>query len=207
MDVQKKTPTARERERPDVQERRQTFLQEQEELDASRLIFLDESGFRLGTPPHYGWAPKGKKAFGRAKIGGWKSMTMIGAIALDGFRGFMTINAATNTEVFRAFVDHELLPNLRAGDIVVMDNLSSHKNKETLQAIRNVGAEVLFTPPYSPEFNPIEQVWSKLKGILRRLETSCRDTFDAAVAQAMDAITTQDIRAWTRHAGYRLTSR
>ena len=133
-------------------------------------------------------------------------ITMIGAIALDGFRGLMTINAGTSTDVFLAFVEQVLAPSLRRGDVVVMDNLSAHKTAVVRQALHAVGAEALFLPPYSPEFNPIERAWGKLKDILRRLPTLTRDAFDAAVVAAMDAITPDDIRAWTAFAGYRLTS-
>lgn len=133
-------------------------------------------------------------------------MTMIGAIALDGWRGFVTIDAATDGDVFRAFVEQELLPKLRAGDLVVMDNLNAHKNVAAIAAIRGIGADVLFLPPYSPEYNPIESAWAKLKDALRRLETTSRDAFDRAVAWAMTAVTTSDIREWTAHAGYALNS-
>lgn len=131
---------------------------------------------------------------------------MLGAVALDGFRGFLTIDMPTTTEVFAAFVTHQLIPNLRPGDIVVMDNLAAHKHPSVVAAIRAAQADVLFLPPYSPEFNPIEKVWGKLKDVLRRLPTLCRTSFDLAVATAMDAITTGDLRAWTLHAGYDLAS-
>lgn len=133
-------------------------------------------------------------------------MTMLGAIALTGFRGFLTIDAPTTGDVFLAFVTHQLIPNLRPGDIVVMDNLGAHKRPDIIAAIRAAGAEVLFLPPYSPEFNPIEKAWGKLKDIIRRLPTLCRESFDQAVAAAMNAITTDDIYEWTKYAGYDLAS-
>ncbi len=138
-------------------------------LDPLRLIFVDESGFRLGSPPRHGWAPRGEDAEGRGVHGKWETVTMIGALALDGFRGFMTINAGTSTDVFQAFVQHELLPNIRFGDLVVMDNLSAHKNANIRRQLQERGGDVLFTPPYSPEFNPIEEAWAKLKDIIRRI--------------------------------------
>lgn len=131
---------------------------------------------------------------------------MIGAISLDGFRGFMTINAATSTDVFEAFVKQQLIPNLRPGDVVVMDNLSAHKSSVVVEAIERAGATALFLPPYSPEFNPIEKVWAKLKPIVRHLPTATRAAFDAAVSTAMDKISIKDIRAWTAHAGYSLSA-
>lgn len=205
--TQKKTPVAREGDREEVQAKRMAFLAERATLDVGRLIFLDESGFRLGAPPHYGWAPIGQKSPGKSVQGSWQTMTMMGAIGLDGFRGFMTIDAATTSEIFRAFVSHELVPNLRAGDLVVMDNLSAHKDAVALSSIRAAGADVLFLPPYSPEYNPIEKLWSKMKGVMRRLETLTREAFDAAVAVAMNAVSSSDLCAWIRHAGYHLSAR
>jgi len=206
MELRKKTPVALERDLPRVQAKREIFLALQKKLDGRRLIFVDESGFRLGTPPRYGWAPIGEKAPGKTVCGSWETMTMLGAVALDGFRGFLTIDMPTTTEVFSAFVTHQLVPNLWPGDIVVMDNLAAHKHPTVITAIRAAQADVLFLPPYSPEFNPIEKVWGKLKDFLRRLPTLSRDTFDRAVAAAMDAITTDDLRAWTIYAGYDLAS-
>ena len=103
LDAQKKTLVARERDRPEVQAKRKAFVEQQPTLKSSKLVFLDESGFRLGTPPHYGWAPVGEKSPGKAIHGQWTTMTMIGAIALDGWRGFLTINAPTDGDVFLAF--------------------------------------------------------------------------------------------------------
>lgn len=131
-------------------------------------------------------------------------MTMIGAIALDGYRGFMTIDSGTSTDVFRAFVEQQLLPNLRVGDVVVMDNLNVHKNRRIVDLIKAVGADVLYIPPYSPEFNPIEKLWAKLKDIIRRADTLCTDAFNDAVGAAMPTISNDDIAAWTQHAGYQV---
>ena len=202
LDAQKKTLIARERDRPEVQAKRVAFVAMQPSLDTAKLVFLDESGLRLGTPPNYGWAPVGEKSPGKASMGAWCTMTMIGAIALDGWRGFATVDAATDGDVFLAFVEQQLAPNLRPGDLVVMDNLSAHKTTPVVAAIRAVGADVLFLPPYSPEYNPIEKAWAKLKDIVRRASTLSRDAFDDAVALAMNAIDRSDIRAWTAHAGY-----
>lgn len=206
LDAQKKTPVARERERPDVVARRVAFGERQPALDLSKLVFLDESGFHLGSPPNYGWAPIGEKSPGKVTYGSWHNMTMIGALALDGWRGFGTINAATDSDVFLAFVEQQLVPNLLPGDLVVMDNLSAHKQPEAVAAIRAADADVLFLPPYSPEFNPIEKAWAKLKEILRRLATLTRDAFDDAVAFAMGEISIDDVRAWAEHAGYVIAS-
>lgn len=129
---------------------------------------------------------------------------MIGAIGLTGFCGFMTVDAAADSDVFRAFVEYELRANLRPGDIVVMDNLSVHKDSEVFRLIRDAGADVLFLPPYSPELNPIEKAWAKIKALIRRANTLTREAFDEAVAAAISAVSLVDIRAWIRHAGYAL---
>jgi transposase len=205
LDTQKKTIHAREQDRPDVKKRRLAFLRRQLALRVTRLVFVDESGFRLGSPPNYGWAPIGDKSPGKATHGAWRTITMIGAIALNGWRGFLTVNAATDREVFKAYVQQLLVPNLRRG-IVVMDNLAVHKDAASIAAIRDAGADVLFLPPYSPDFNPIEKAWAKLKEILRRASTLTREAFDNAVAAAMEQISTADIRAWTEHAGYAVGS-
>lgn len=131
-------------------------------------------------------------------------MTLIGAMSISGLRGFMTVDAATSSDVFDAYVENELIPNLREGDCVVMDNLAAHKGPQTRKAIETRGASVLFLPPYSPDFNPIEKLWAKLKGIVRRCETLTRQTFDDAVARALGHISVADMRAWTAHCGYSL---
>jgi transposase len=204
LDTQKKTLVARERDQAAVQARRSAFTAAQAQLDTQRLIFVDESGFRLGSPPRFGWAPRGEDSPGKTVEGCWETITMIGAIALDGFRGLMTINSGTSNDVFLAFVEQVLAPNLRHGDLVVMDNLAAHKNRRAAEAIRAVGAEVLFLPPYSPDLNPIEKAWAKLKDFVRRVSTLTRADFDLAIAAAMDAVTLDDVRGWTAHAGYTL---
>jgi transposase len=206
LDAQKKTPIAYERERDDVARKREAFVELQPHLDSRRLVFVDESGFRLGSPPRHGWAPRGEDSPGRGIHGRWEMVTMIGAIAHDGFRGFMTVNAGTSVEVFEAFVTHQLIPNLQPGDIVVMDNLSAHKNAGVRKQLEGAGCRVVFTPPYSPEYNPIEKTWAKLKDIVRRVETRTRDAFDAALAHAMDQVSEDDIHGWFHHSGYRLSS-
>ena len=203
LDAQKKTPVALERDRPEIQLKRQEFLAAQPLLDVSRLIFIDESGYRLGSPPRHGWAPRGQDSFGKSVQGQWETMTMIGALALEGFRGFMTVDAGTSVDLFAAFVQHELLARLCTGDIVVMDNLSAHRDSSVVDAIRSRGAEVLFLPPYSHRSSiPIEKAWAKIKDVLRRCSTLTRDAFDKAVAEPLAAISLDDIRAWTADAGY-----
>lgn len=129
---------------------------------------------------------------------------MMGAIGLDGFRGFATFDFATSGESFLAFIQCQVCPALKPGDVVVMDNLVAHKVQGVQTAIEMVGASVCFLPPYSPEINPIEKLWSKLKEIIRRTATDTRELFDDAVATAMNAITSADLVGWFTHCGYRL---
>ena len=206
LDTQKKTPVARERDREANEAHRRGYAAAQGNLPTRQLIFLDESGFRLGSSPRYGWAPIGTKAPGKTVCGKWTQITMLGAIALDGVRGMMSIDAATNTEVFAAFIEHVVGPALNPGDIVVMDNLSAHKAPLVRELIAGFGAQVLLLPPYSPEFNPIEQAWAKIKDLLRRSATLTREAFDCAFAAAIDQITDSDLAGWIGHAGYQLPS-
>lgn len=131
---------------------------------------------------------------------------MLGAIALDGVRGMMSIDAATSTDVFAAFIEQVVGPALKPGDIIVMDNLSAHKAPLVRKLIAAMGAQVLLLPPYSPEFNPIEKAWAKLKDLLRRSATLTREAFDRAFADAIDQITSGDLAGWIKHAGYQLLS-
>ena len=130
---------------------------------------------------------------------------MIGAIGLDGFRGFCNIESGTSIEVFSAFVESQLVPNLKPGDIVIMDNLSAHKAPKVLKKIEDAGASVKFLPPYSPDLNPIEKLWSKLKEFVRRRATETRPAFDDAVAAAMQTISSTDLLGWFQHCGYRIS--
>lgn len=198
----KRTPVAAERDEPGVMRKVEAFVEKQPKLNPERLVFVDETGFRLGDSPCYGWAPSGQDTYGTHVQRSWTTMTLIGAIGLDGFRGAMTINGGASTDVMHAYVDQVLGPNLRPGDLVVMDNLAAHKATRVVDAIKETGADVLFTPPYHPEFNPIEKTWAKLKDLLRRWDTLSRKAFDQPVAKAMELITLSDIRGWFEHAGY-----
>lgn len=125
-----------------------------------------------------------------------------GAVRLDGTTAAMAIEGATDTEVFRAYVQEVLVPTLRVGDLVIMDNLAPHKNEQTIALIRQVGADVLFLPPYSPDLNPIEMMWSKIKALLRKAATRTHEDLLAALAQALEAVTASDARGWFAACGY-----
>lgn len=127
---------------------------------------------------------------------------MLGALGLDGIRALMTVEGGTDAEVFESFVVHVLVPTLKPGDIVILDNVGAHKPPAILQHIRDAGASVIFLPPYSPDLNPIELCWSKLKQILKGLGARTVEALDAAIAQAMKLITPDDAEAWFTHCGF-----
>jgi transposase len=127
---------------------------------------------------------------------------MIGSVRLDGTTACMTIEAATDTDIFRAYVQHVLLPTLRPGDVVILDNLSPHKNSETIRLIEQAGAGVRFLPAYSPDLNPIEKMWSKLKEALRSAKARTPATLNDAIARALASVTSTDARGWFASCGY-----
>lgn len=147
-------------------------------------------------------APRGQRANGQAPAGRWQTLTMISSIRLDGSTACMALEGTTDTESFRAYVREVLVPTLRPGDIVVMDNLSPHKSDLTLSLIVEAGAQVLFLPAYSPDFNPIEKMWSKVKSLLRSAEARTPADLIAAVGQALARITPKDAMGWFVSCGY-----
>jgi transposase len=157
----KKTLRAAEQDRPDIARARRHWGRRQGGLDPARLVFLDESGAKTNMTRLRGRAPRGQRCHGSAPAGHWQTTTLIAALRLDGTTAAMTIPGATDTEVFRAYVAGVLCPSLRAGDIVIMDNLAPHHSEPTLELITAAGASVLFLPAYSPDLNPIEKMWSK----------------------------------------------
>ncbi len=145
------------------------------------------------------------RSFGGERIcettpgGRWKIMTILGAMSLGGIIASMTIEEATDGDIFMAYVEHILCQALRPGDVVVMDNLSSHKIKGVRRLIEKAGAEVLYLPPYSPDLNPIEKAWSKLKQILRSTKARTKQALEKAIAEALRLITPDNAKAWFNH--------
>ena len=181
---------------------RRAWRRSQGGLDPSALVFIDESGAKTNMTRLRGRAPRGRRLNAGAPCGRWETTTMISSVRLDGSTACMTVGGATNGEVFRAYVEEILLPTLREGDIVVMDNLSAHKNAATLALIESAGARAVFLPPYSPDLNPIEMMWSKVKSILRKLEPRDNDSLFEAVGRALAAVTASDAVGWFAHCGY-----
>lgn len=150
----------------------------------------------------HGRSPKGERLICQAPHGHWCTTTMISSVRLDGSTACMTIEGSTNTEVFQAYVREVLVPSLRPGDIVVLDNLGAHKNEFTLALIEQARAEVRFLPAYSPDLNPIEMMWSKVKALLRKAQARNHPDLLAAIASALNAVTSDDALGWFTHCGY-----
>lgn len=151
-----------------------------------------------------GRAARGQRVHASHPHGHWHTTTMLAAVRWDGSTACMTIDGATDTEVFHAYVAQVLVPTLRPGDIVILDNLAAHKDDRTEALITAVGAEVRFLPPYSPDFNPIEKMWSKVKNSLRSAEARTLPELQKAVAAALEKVTAQDARGWWVSCGYNI---
>ena len=198
----KKILYASERDTAAVQQARQLWCEELKYLNPAQLKFLDEAGVNIAMTRRYGRAPKGTRVFGTVPYKRWGNVTLLAAIGLAGVSAVMSVDAATDEEVFTAYIEQVLCPTLCAGDIVVMDNLRVHKMHVISALIENKGARLLFLPPYSPDFSPIELCWSKIKTFLRKAKARTRDALDEAIAQALSTISLSDAQAWFAHCGY-----
>ena len=195
---------AAEQGREDLAAARAAWRAELAGLDPRRLVFLDEGG--IDTRMTRGWAraPRGRRATGTVPHGRWERLTVIGALALDGVVAAMSVAAATSAAVFPAFAEQVLAPALRdrPGAVVVMDNLAAHKAEAVRGALDRAGLAHRYLPPCSPDLNPIEQAWSKLKTSLRAQGARSRPALEHALGPALAAITARDARGWFRLAGY-----
>lgn len=171
-----------------------------------RLIFLDESGAQTHMKRLYGRTAKGERLVDTMPGGHWRTTTMISAIRTAGVVTAMVTEGATDATVFRGFVEHFLVPVLRRGDIVAMDNLSSHKVSGVREAIESVGAQLWYLPPYSPDFNPIEQAWSKVKSVLRSITPKTTRQLYRAVGTALRRVTRRECQNYFANCGYLATS-
>jgi transposase len=168
------------------------------------MIFLDESGVTTHMTRLWGRAERGQRIAEATPQGHWKVLTILGALSLRGMVAAMTIESATDGDIFLAFLEQVLCPQLHNGDLVVMDNLSAHKVAGVRELIAATGAQLLYLPPYSPDFNPIEKAWSKLKQLLRSAKARTAEILEDAVAQVLKTITADNAAAWFRHCGYGL---
>ena len=152
----------------------------------------------------YGRAPRGERIREATPAGHWSTLTLLGAMTREGMLASMTVESPTDGDVFRAYLDEVLCPRLRPDQVVVMDNLAAHKVDGVRQRIEAAGARLLYLPPYSPDFNPIEQAWSKIKEHLRSAQARTLEVLEEIVTRALQTITPQNASAWFSHCGYGL---
>jgi transposase len=174
--------------------------------DPQRFVFVDESGTHTSLTRLYAWAPHDRRASGSVPRNHGKNTTLVAALTPEGLREPWLIEGAMDTLTFEWYITEQLAPTLHPGQVVVLDNLSAHKAASIREALAARGCELLFLPPYSPDFTPIEQAFSKLKAIRRGLGARTREALEEAVRLAIDAITSADATAWFTHAGYTLSA-
>ncbi|MGE5754142.1 MAG: IS630 family transposase [Planctomycetaceae bacterium] len=172
-------------------------------IDSSRLVFLDESGATTAMTRRYGRAPRGQRVDAAVPHGHWKVVTLTAAVRLGGVGACLAFDGATDTACFETYVDACLVPTLKPGDILLRDNLPCHKTAEVQRLLRSAGAEVRYLPAYSPDLNPIEKLFSKLKALLRSAAARTVDALIEAIGDALRAVTPGDIVGWFEHCGYR----
>ena len=173
-------------------------------FDAGRLVFVDESGFHTSMTRLRARAPKGKRAYGKVPRNRGKNTTLIASITLEGaMGGAMTLEGATDAEAFEAYVEHFLAPSLEEGRVVVLDGLGAHRTEKVRELVEGRGANLLFLPSYSPDLNPIEEAFSKIKALVRKAGARTREALGEAIGQALATVTIEDAASWFAHAGYR----
>jgi len=186
------------------EQRRSAFGAYVRSIVSERFVFVDECSTNISLSPIYARAPRGERAHGRAPRNWGKNVSLICAIGLEGVKPSMSVEGAVDGKAFESYVEHFLAPKLERGQIVVMDNLSVHKSKRVRRLIEEAGATLLFLPPYSPDMNPTEEVFSKVKSVLRKVAARTREALVEATGGALDMITTEDIRGFYTGCGYRL---
>jgi transposase len=172
-------------------------------FDARRLVFVDESGFHTSMTRLRARAPKGKRAYGKVPRNRGKNTTLIAAITLEGAMGTsMIVDGATDSEAFEAYVEHFLAPTLRSGQVVVLDGLGAHRTEKVRELVEERGADLVFLPSYSPDLNPIEVAFSKIKALVRKEGARVREALVEAIGRALATVTPEDAAGWFAHAGY-----
>jgi transposase len=193
---------ASEQDRPDVARRRRWWRRFQPKLDISRLVFIDETWTKTNMTRLRGWWRRGEPLMAKAPHGHWRTLTFIAALRCDAITAPCVMDGPINGESFRAYVEQILVPTLKPGDIVVLDNLGSHKGTSIRSLIRKAGARLAFLPPYSPDLNPIEQVFAKLKTLLRRAEARTVEAVGSRIGDLLAAFTGTECANYFRNAGY-----
>lgn len=200
----KKTLHASERDTPRVERLRASWRQTRRRLDPQQLLFVDESGLNLALTRLYARAPRGVRAVGSVPQNYGQSLTVLAALDCRGMRAALLVPGATDRDVFLSFLRQVLGPQLQPGTTVVMDNLAAHKGPDVAKALQQRGARLGYLPPYSPDHNPIELAWSKIKTFLRGIGARTRPKLFRSLQAALTQVTTPDAEAWFRHCGYPL---
>ena len=193
---------AAEQARPDVAAARQAWRENQAELEPARLIFIDETWVKTNMARLYGRARRGQRLIGSVPHGHWQTSTFLAALCHDGITAPCVIDGPINGETFQAWVEQFLVPTLAPGKIVIMDNLGSHKGQAVRTAIEDAGAMLLFLPSYSPDLNPIEQVFAKLKALLRKAAARSLDALWTAVGQLLQRFRPDECANYFANDGY-----
>jgi transposase len=173
-------------------------------IDAGCFVFVDECGAHTSLAPLYAWARKGERASSKVPRNWGANITLVASMSAEGMGPSLAVEGATTREVFEAYLEHLLVPALRPGQVVVMDNLSSHKGSHVRQLIEARGCKLLYLPPYSPDLNPIEEAFSKVKALLRSSAARTREALVEAMGAALNAITARDVRGFFAHRGYHI---
>lgn len=174
----------------------------QGKLDPTRLVFIDETWVKTNMTRQRGWCARGKALLAKVPHGHWKTLTFLAGLRHDRIVAPLVLDGPVNGAVFTAWVEQSLAPTLAPGDVVILDNLGSHKGRAVRQAIRNADAHLLFLPPYSPDLNPIEMMFAKLKTLVRKAEERTIEATWKRVGTLLDAFPPQECAAYLRHAGY-----
>jgi transposase len=173
------------------------------EVDAARLVFVDEMGANISLSPLYAWARRGERALCKAPRNWGKNVTLLASMTSEGMGPCMAVVGSITRAAFEAYVERVLAPSLSAGQVVVMDNLSAHKGGRVKEIVEGVGCELLYLPPYSPDLNPIEQAFAKVKGLLRGAGARTREALIEAMGAALSAVSARDVSGFVGHCGYR----
>ena len=181
---------------------RQAWIEAQPSLNPERLVFIDETGASTKMARRYGRAVRGERCRAAIPHGHWKTTTFVGALRSDSMTAPMVLDGAMHGAAFLAYVEQMLVPTLKPGDIVIMDNLPAHKSVSVRRAIEAVGAELRFLPPYSPDLNPIEMAFAKLKACLKKAAARTVDDLYDAIATAIDTVTQTECQNYFNAAGY-----
>jgi transposase len=201
----KKTVLPAEHLRPKLARHRARWKAHQGKVDQSRLVFIDETWIKTNMAPLRGWGPRCKRLIAHVPYGHWKTMTFLAALRHDRIDAPWVLNGPINGEAFKTYVRNELLKILKPGDIVVLDNLGSHKGKAVRKMIREAGAHLMFLPPYSPDLNPIEQVFAKIKHLMRRAMERTVEAAQDRLVSVLDTITPNECANYFSGAGYAAT--